>query len=68
MEEKFKPTVTMMGSDDQTYDFTGGKNSLNFEFDEIPFQEFTEFQIMNTWTPYYLFAKLKPFMEKNPFS
>ena len=67
MEEKFQPTVTMMGSDDQPYDFTGGKNSWNFEFDEIPFQEFTEVQIINAWTPYYLCAKLKPLMEKSPF-
>ena len=67
MEEKFQPSVTMMGSDDQPYDFTGGKNSWNFEFDEIPFQEFTEVQIINAWTPYYLCAKLKPLMEKSPF-
>jgi NAD(P)-dependent dehydrogenase (short-subunit alcohol dehydrogenase family) len=67
MEEKFQPTVTMMGSDEQPYDFTGGKNSWNFEFDEIPFQEFTEVQIINAWTPYYLCAKLKPLMEKSPF-
>ena len=67
MEEKFQPQVTMMGSDGQPYDFTGGKNSWNFEFDEIPFQEFTEVQIINAWTPYYLCAKLKPLMEKSPF-
>jgi len=67
MEEKFKPQVTMMGSDGQPYDFTGGKNSWNFEFDEIPFQEFTEVQIINAWTPYYLCAKLKPLMKKSPF-
>ena len=67
MEEKFQPTVTMMGSDEQPYDFTGGKNSWNFEFDEIPFQEFTEVQIINAWTPYYLCAKLKSLMEKSPF-
>ena len=67
MEEKFQPIVTMMGSDGQPYDFTRGKNSWNFEFDEIPFQEFTEVQIINAWTPYYLCAKLKPLMEKSPF-
>ena len=67
MEEKYQPQVTMMGSDGQPYDFTGGKNSWNFEFDEIPFQEFTEVQIINAWTPYYLCAKLKPLMEKSPF-
>ena len=67
MEEKYQPSVTMMGSDGQPYDFAGGKNSWNFEFDEIPFQEFTEVQIINAWTPYYLCAKLKPLMEKSPF-
>ena len=67
MEEKDQPSVTMMGSDGQPYDFTGGKNSWNFEFDEIPFQEFTEVQIINAWTPYYLCSKLKPLMEKSPF-
>jgi len=67
MEEKYQPSVTMMGSDGQPYDFTGGKNSWTFEFDEIPFQEFTEVQIINAWTPYYLCSKLKPLMEKSPF-
>ena len=67
MEEKYQPSVTMMGSDGQPYDFAGGKNSWNFEFDEIPFQEFTEVQIINAWTPYYLCVKLKPLMEKSPF-
>ena len=67
MEEKDQPSVTKMGSDDQPYDFAGGKNSWNFEFDEIPFQEFTEVQIINAWTPYYLCSKLKPLMEKSPF-
>ena len=67
MEEKYQPSVTMMGSDGQPYDFAGGKNSWNFEFDEIPFQEFTEVQIINAWTPYYLCSKLKPLMEKSPF-
>ena len=57
----------MMRGDDQPYDITGGKNSWNFEFDKIPFQEFTEVQIINAGTSYYLFAKLKPFMEKKPF-
>ena len=67
MEEKYQPSVTMMGSDGQPYDFAGGKNSWNFEFDEIPFQEFTEVQIINAWTPYYLCVKLKPLIEKSPF-
>ena len=67
MEEKYQPSVTMMGSDGQPYDFAGGKNSWNFEFDEIPFQEFTEVQIINAWTPYYLCIKLKPLIEKSPF-
>ena len=67
MEEKSQPNVTVMGSDDQPYDFSKGKNSWNFEFDEIPFQEFTEVQIINTWTPYYLCVKLKPLMMASPF-
>ena len=67
MEEKSQPHVTVMGGDGQPYDFSKGKNSWNFEFDEIPFQEFTEVQIINAWTPYYLCAKLKPMMMKSPF-
>ena len=67
MEEKEQPHVTLMGGDGQPYDFSGGKNSWNFEFDEIPFQEFTEVQVINTWTPYYLCVKLKPLMMQSPF-
>ena len=67
MEEKEQPHVTVMGGDGQPYDFSGGKNSWNFEFDEIPFQEFTEVQIINAWTPYYLCVKLKPLMMQSPF-
>ena len=67
MQEKSQPHVTVMGSDGQPYDFSKGKNSWNFEFDEIPFQEFTEVQIINTWTPYYLCVKLKPLMMQSPF-
>ena len=67
MEEKEQPHVTVMGSDGQPYDFSQGKNSWNFEFDEIPFQEFTEVQVINTWTPYYLCVKLKPLMMQSPF-
>ena len=67
MEEKIQPNVELMGSDGQPYDFSHGKNSWKFEFDEIPFQEFTEVQIINSWTPYYLCAKLKPLMLKSPF-
>ena len=67
MEEKNHPNVKLMGDDGQPYDFSNGKNSWNFEFDEIPFQEFTEVQIINAWTPYYLCAKLKPLMLKSPF-
>ena len=67
MEEKNQASITMMGNDGQPYDLSGGKNSWNFEFDEIPFQEFTEVQIINAWTPYYLCSKLKPLMEKSPF-
>ena len=67
MEEKEYPRIYVMGGDGQPYDFTKGKNSWNFELDEIPFQEFTEVQIINTWTPYYLCAKLKPMLNKSPF-
>ena len=67
MEEKENPNIYIMGGDGQPYDFSKGKNSWNFELDEIPFQEFTEVQIINAWTPYYLCAKLKPMMEKSPF-
>ena len=67
MEEKSQPHVTVMGGDGQPYDFSKGKNSWNFEFDEIPFQEFAEVQIINTWTPYYLCVKLKPLMMQSPF-
>ena len=67
MEEKEHPKVYVMGGDGQPYDFTKGKSSWNFELDEIPFQEFTEVQIINTWTPYYLCAKLKPMLNKSPF-
>ena len=67
MEEKEQPHVTVMGGDGQPYDFSQGKNSWNFELDEIPFQEFTEVQVINTWTPYYLCVKLKPLMMQSPF-
>ena len=67
MEEKEQPHKTMIGNDGQTYDFSQGKSSWNMELDEVPFQEFTEVQIINTWTPYYLCVKLKPLMLKSPF-
>ena len=67
MEEKENPNIYIMGNDGQPYDFSKGKNSWNFELDEIPFQEFTEVQIINAWTPYYLCSKLKPMMVKSPF-
>ena len=67
MEEKEQPNIYIMGGDGQPYDFAKGKNSWNLELDEISFQEFTEVQIINAWTPYYLCAKLKPMMMKSPF-
>ncbi len=67
MEEKDQPKVCIMGGDGQPYDFSKGKNSWNFELDEIPLEEFIEVQIINAWTPYYLCAKLKPMMMKSPF-
>ena len=67
MEERTNENLKGMGNDGKAYDFTHGKNSWNLEFDEIPFQEFTEVQIINAWTPYYLSIKLKPLMMKSPF-
>ena len=57
-----------MGNDKQPHDFTEGKNSWKLELDEVPFEEFMEVQIINSWTPYYLNSKLKPLMEKSPFN
>ena len=68
MEEKEQPKLILMGEDGQPYDFSKGKSSWSFEFDEIPLQEFTEVQIINAWTPYYLCVKLKSLMMKSPFS
>ena len=68
MEENEQSRIYIMGNDGQPYDFTKGKNSWNLELDEISFQEFTEVQIINAWTPYYLCAKLKPMMMKSPFA
>ncbi len=67
MEEKNQPIINVLGNDGQPYDFSDGKNSWNLEFDEIPFQEFTEVQMINAWVPYYLCVKLKPLMLKSPF-
>ena len=67
MEEKEQPKICIMGGEGQPYDFSEGKNSWNFELDEIPLEEFIEVQIINAWTPYYLCAKLKPLMMKSPF-
>ena len=67
MEEKNQPIIEKMGNDGQPYDFSDGKNSWNFEFDEIPFEEFIEVQRINAWIPYFLCVKLKPLMLKSPF-
>lgn len=68
INEKGGPAAkTIMGGDGQPIDFSQEKSSWNMELDEIPFQEFTEVQIINAWTPYYLCVKLKPLMEKSPF-
>ena len=67
MEEKKQPIINELGNDGQPYDFSHGKNSWYLEFDEIPFQEFTEVQMINAWVPYYLCVKLKPLMLKSPF-
>jgi len=66
-EKEGGPTKTILGGDGQPIDFSQEKSSWNMELDEIPFQEFTEVQIINAWTPYYLCVKLKPLMEKSPF-
>ena len=68
MEEKKQPIINELGNDGQPYDFSHGKNSWYLEFDEIPFQEFTEVQMINAWVPYYLCVKLKPLMLKSPFT
>jgi NAD(P)-dependent dehydrogenase (short-subunit alcohol dehydrogenase family) len=67
MNEEEGPQNTMMGPDGQPIDFSQSKSSWNMELDEVPFQEFAEVQIINSWTPYYLCVKLKPLMEKSPF-
>ena len=67
MKEKEQPKLMLMGEDGQPYDFSGGNSSWSYEFDEIPLEEFTEVQIINAWTPYYLCCKLKPIMMKSPF-
>ena len=67
MKEKDGHTTTMKGQDGQPIDFSEEKSSWNLELDEIPFQEFAEVQLINTWTPYYLCVKLKPLMEKSTF-
>jgi NAD(P)-dependent dehydrogenase (short-subunit alcohol dehydrogenase family) len=68
MEEKEGANKkTIMGQDGQPIDFSDEKSSWNMELDEVPLQEFTEVQIINAWTPYYLCVKLKSLMEKSPF-
>ena len=67
MNEEDANQTTMMGPDGQPIDFSKSKSSWNMELDEVPFQEFAEVQIINSWTPYYLCVKLKPLMEKSPF-
>ena len=67
MEEKEQPKIMLLGDDGQPYDFSEGKSSWSLEFDEISLQEFTEVQIINAWTPFYLCSKLKPLMMKSPF-
>ena len=68
MEEQEQPDKILMGNDKQPHDFTEGKNSWKLELDKVPFEEFMEVQIINAWTPYFLNCKLKPLMEKSPFS
>jgi NAD(P)-dependent dehydrogenase (short-subunit alcohol dehydrogenase family) len=67
MNEEEGHQTTMMGPDGQPIDFSKSKSSWNMELDEVPFQEFAEVQIINSWTPYYLCVKLKPLMDKSPF-
>ena len=68
MKENEQPNKLLMGNDKQPHDFTEGKNSWKLELDEVPFEEFMEVQIINAWTPYYLNCKLKPLMDKSPFT
>ena len=68
MKENDQPNKLLMGNDKQPHDFTEGKNSWKLELDEVPFEEFMEVQIINAWTPYYLNCKLKPLMDKSPFT
>ena len=68
IKEKEQPQKLLMGNDKQPHDFTEGKNSWKLELDEIPFEEFMEVQMINAWTPYYLNSKLKPLMDKSPFT
>ena len=68
IKEKEQPQKLLMGNDKQPHDFTEGKNSWKLELDEIPFEEFMEVQMINAWTPYYLNCKLKPLMDKSPFT
>ena len=68
IKENEQPDKILMGDDKQPHDFTQGKNSWKLELDEVPFEEFMEVQIINAWVPYYLNCKLKPLMDKSPFS
>lgn len=68
MEENEQSKIMIMGNEGQPYDFSKGKSSWSLEFDEISLQEFTEVQIINLWTPYYLCSKLKPLMLKSPYN
>ena len=67
IDEKEQPNNIMIGNDGQPYDFVEGKNSWTMEIDEVSFQEFSEVQIINCWTPYYLIIKLLPLLKKSNF-
>jgi NAD(P)-dependent dehydrogenase (short-subunit alcohol dehydrogenase family) len=67
IDEKEQPNNIMIGNDGQPYDFVEGKNSWTMEIDEVSFQEFSEVQIINCWTPYYLIIKLLPLLKKSKF-
>jgi NAD(P)-dependent dehydrogenase (short-subunit alcohol dehydrogenase family) len=41
------------------------KSSWSLEADEIPFNEFAEAQVINSWAPFYITCKLKPLMMKS---
>ena len=67
LDEKKQPKCDLKDKDGRPFDFSEGKSSFTMQIDEISFQEFTEVQIINAWTPYYLISKLFPLFLKSKF-